>query len=95
MTVLAALFLMCPKVYEHTWMLNTACLLAFCGIWIEKGMGLIIPGFIPSTLHEMVEYQPSLLEWKITAGIWAFGLMVYTIALKIASNIFAARGSKH
>ena len=32
----------------------------------------------------MVEYQPSLTEWQITAGIWAFGLMVYTIALKIA-----------
>jgi molybdopterin-containing oxidoreductase family membrane subunit len=36
------------------------------GIWIEKGMGLIIPGFIPSTLHEMAEYTPSLMEWKIT-----------------------------
>ena len=36
-------------------------------------MGLIIPGFVPSTLHEVVEYLPNLLEWKIMAGIWAFG----------------------
>lgn len=54
-------------------------------------MGLIIPGFIPSTLHEIVEYPPSLAEWKITAGIWAVGLMVYTIALKIAARVFGGQ----
>jgi molybdopterin-containing oxidoreductase family membrane subunit len=47
-------------------------------------MGLIVPGFIPSTLHEIVEYGPSLSEWKITAGIWALGLLVFTAALKVA-----------
>ncbi|MEZ4655763.1 MAG: hypothetical protein R3E12_19800, partial [Candidatus Eisenbacteria bacterium] len=72
--------------------LISACVLSFVGIWIEKGMGLIIPGFIPSTLHEIVEYAPSLVEWKITAGIWAFGLMVLTVALKIALPILAGRG---
>ena len=69
-------------------MLNTACVLAFIGIWIEKGMGMVIPGFVPSTLHEIVEYTPSLLEWKIMAGIWALGLMIYTLAIKIAINVF-------
>jgi Ni/Fe-hydrogenase subunit HybB-like protein len=64
--------------------LNAACLAAFAGVWIEKGMGLIVPGFIPSTLHELVEYQPSLTEWKITAGIWALGLIVLTLAVKLA-----------
>ncbi len=64
--------------------LNAACLAAFAGVWIEKGMGLIVPGFIPSTLHELVEYQPSLTEWKITAGIWALGFMVLTLAVKLA-----------
>ncbi|MCI0537786.1 MAG: polysulfide reductase NrfD [Verrucomicrobiales bacterium] len=88
MTVLAALFLLCPKVSAHSWMLNTACALAFLGIWIEKGMGMIIPGFVPSVLHELVEYKPSLLEWKITAGIWALGLMIYTLSIKIAINVF-------
>lgn len=65
-------------------MLVAACLMAFVGAWIEKGMGLIIPGFIPSTLHEIVEYAPSQLEWKVTVGIWAFGLMIFTIAIKAA-----------
>ncbi|MGC3957805.1 MAG: polysulfide reductase NrfD [Verrucomicrobiota bacterium] len=88
MTVSATLCLMCPKVHDHAWILNTACVLAFIGIWIEKGMGMVIPGFVPSTLHEMVEYTPSLLEWKIMAGIWALGLMIYTLAIKIAINVF-------
>ncbi len=92
MVILAAAILLCPKVLERPKMLITACALAFAGIWIEKGMGLIIPGFIPSTLHELVEYQPSLLEWKITAGIWAAGLGVYTIALKVAMNVFRRSG---
>jgi Ni/Fe-hydrogenase subunit HybB-like protein len=69
---------------ERRWALNAACACAFCGVWIEKGMGLIIPGFVPSTLHELVEYVPSLSEWKITAGIWAMGLMVLTLAVRIA-----------
>ncbi|MCW5756701.1 MAG: hypothetical protein KIT54_05630 [Phycisphaeraceae bacterium] len=56
-------------------------------VWIEKGMGLIIPGFIPSTLHQIVEYTPSLVEWQVSAGIWAFGLVIYTVVLKIAIPI--------
>ena len=72
-------------------LLNTACLLAFVGLWIEKGMGMIIPAFIPSTLHEIVEYRPSLTEWKITAGIWALGFMIYTLLLKITINIHSRK----
>ncbi len=88
--VVAALLLLCPKVTEHAWMLISACVLAFAGVWIEKGMGLIIPGFIPSTLHEIVEYQPTMVEWQITAGIWALGLMVFTLALKAALPILSS-----
>ncbi len=65
-----------------------ACICVIAGIWIEKGMGLIIPGFIPSTLHEVIEYTPSLTEWKVTAGIWAFGLMILTVTMKIAIAVF-------
>lgn len=69
---------------ERVVWLDLACVAAFAGVWIEKGMGLIVPGFIPSTLHEIVEYSPSLTEWKITAGIWALGLMILTLGVKLA-----------
>ena len=64
--------------------LNLACVAALVGVWIEKGMGLIVPGFIPSTLHELVEYVPSLTEWKVSAGVLAMALMVLTVAVKLA-----------
>ena len=62
--------------------LNVACVLSILGIWIEKGMGLVIPGFIPTPLGEIVEYTPTVNETLICLGIWAFGLLLYTIFLK-------------
>jgi molybdopterin-containing oxidoreductase family membrane subunit len=82
--IVAAILLLRPGVVNHKVQLIIACALAFVAVWIEKGMGLIIPGFTPSTLHEVVEYTPSLVEWQIMAGIWAGGLLIYTLALKIA-----------
>jgi len=81
-----ALFFM-PEALERGTIRIAACVLCIVGIWIEKGMGLIIPGFIPSTLHEIVEYSPSLVEWKVTAGIWAFGLLVLTVLLKLIATV--------
>ncbi|MEZ4270548.1 MAG: NrfD/PsrC family molybdoenzyme membrane anchor subunit [Myxococcota bacterium] len=68
-----------------------ACVMVFCGVWIEKGMGLIIPGFVPSTLGEIVEYLPSLTEWQISAGIWAAGLGIFTLLLKIAVQVLTGQ----
>lgn len=67
--------------------LDVACVLAIIGIWIEKGMGLVIPGFIPSPLGEIVEYAPTLNETLICLGIWAFGLLCYTLFLRTSIPI--------
>ncbi|MGP1346127.1 MAG: sulfate reduction electron transfer complex DsrMKJOP subunit DsrP [Phycisphaerales bacterium] len=87
LNVIAAVMFLMPQAMRNMWLVSIACVLAFVGVWIEKGMGLIVPGFIPSTLHQIVEYAPSLVEWQVSAGIWAFGLMIYTVALKIAIPI--------
>jgi len=87
--IVAVCLFLSPLVLRSTTVLVVACVIAFIAAWIEKGMGLIVPGFVPSTLHEIVEYQPSLMEWKVTAGVWAFGLMVYTVGLKAAISVFA------
>lgn len=85
-----ALFFL-PAALERSTVRIIACLCCIVGIWIEKGMGLIIPGFIPSTLHEIVEYAPSLVEWKVTVGIFAFGLIVLTLLMKLITNVFSGR----
>lgn len=71
--------------------IDAACVMTFVAIWIEKGMGLVVPGFVPSTLHEMVEYVPNELEWRVVVGIWALGLMVFTLGIKIAIEVFTGR----
>jgi len=71
--------------------LNLACVLAIVGIWIEKGMGLVVPGFIPSPLGEMVEYWPSLNETLVCLGIWAFGFLSYTVFLRMSIPILQGR----
>lgn len=91
--VVACVWFLCPVVERHAALLNTACVLTFVGIWIEKGMGLIIPGFIPSTLGEIVEYHPTLAEWQIVAGVWAGGLMIFTLALKVAIPVLTGRAA--
>ena len=52
------------------------------GIWIEKGMGLIIPGLTPDTLGEIYEYYPTLTEVRVAAGVFAVGFLVFTLMLK-------------
>jgi molybdopterin-containing oxidoreductase family membrane subunit len=89
LNIIATVLFLHPATLKHPRWLAAACLMAFCGIWIEKGMGLIVPGFIPSTLHEIVEYSPSLTEWKIMVGVWALGLMIFTVALKVAMPVLS------
>lgn len=89
--VSSAVMLHLPAARTRSVVLNVACVLAFAGVWIEKGMGLIIPGFVPSTLHELVEYAPSLTEWRVAAGIWALGLMILTVSIKVALPVLTGR----
>lgn len=71
--------------------LNVACVLLIIGVWIEKGMGLIVPAFVPTPLGELVEYLPTLNEVFVTLGIWAFGLLVYTILVRVTIPVLSGR----
>ncbi len=76
-----------PAVRNNMKLLPIVCAMAFSGIWIEKGMGLIVPGFIPTPIGEVTEYFPTFVEWLMTFGIWAFGFFILTILLKGAIGI--------
>lgn len=91
--LLAMVLLVLPVSRSLRW-LNLTCVLCIVGIWIEKGMGLVIPGFIPTPLGEMTEYRPSLNETLVCFGIWAFGLLCYTVFLRMAVPILQGRLAK-
>ncbi len=78
----ALTLLMIHKTRLNMVTLNIAAVLGFSGIWIEKGMGLVIPGFIPTPLGEIFEYSPTLLELGVSVGIYAAGALVFTILAK-------------
>ncbi len=82
-----ALFLS-TRARENPVTLNLACSLVIVGVYVEKGMGLVIPGFIPGALGEIYEYSPTNHEILITIGIWAVGALLYTLMLKFAIPIY-------
>ena len=83
LNVIATLTLTVHKLRNNGFYRYSACILLFVAIWIEKGMGLVIPGFIPSPLGDVVEYSPTFIEIGITMGIWAFGLFVISLLVRL------------
>jgi len=71
--------------------LLAACVMLIVGIWIEKGMGMIVPAFIPTPLGEIVEYLPTVNETLVTLGIWAGGLLIYTILVRVTVPVLSGR----
>ena len=65
-------------------LLIAACTGIVISLWIDKGIGLIIGGFVPSPMEEVVEYFPTFIEITVTLGIWAIGLLILTALLKVA-----------
>ena len=63
------------------------CAAAIVGVWVEKGMGLVIPGFVPSPLGEVVEYAPELHRVLRVGGHLGAGRALYTLLLKAAVPI--------
>ena len=82
-TVAFILFLV-PSTRKNFITLNIGAVLIYAGVYIEKGIGLIIPGFTPDTLGEIYEYFPSRTEIFITIGIFSAGFLIYTLLLKVA-----------
>jgi molybdopterin-containing oxidoreductase family membrane subunit len=85
--VTAFILFLNPATRRNNVTLIIGCILVFIGVYIEKGMGLVIPGFIPDTLHEIQEYAPSGTEMLLAMGIWATGLFVFTMLLRVAIPI--------
>ncbi|MBP7342849.1 MAG: polysulfide reductase NrfD [Syntrophaceae bacterium] len=85
---LAALLI--PGLRKQEKWLAPACVAVFASLWIEKGLGLVIPGFIPSPLEAMTEYHPTGPEIAITLGVWAVGFLILTAFYKIFTAVRGA-----
>jgi len=86
-SVVAFLLFLFPATRRNLVTLNLGCLLIYTGVYIEKGIALVIPGMTPDTLGEFYEYVPTLTEVRIGAAIGSIGFIIFTVLCKIAIPI--------
>ena len=88
-SVAAFILFLIPQTRKNFVTLNLGCLLIFSGVYIEKGMGLVIPGMTPDTLGEIYEYTPTINEWAVAIGVFGIGFLLFTVLVKIAVPIMS------
>jgi molybdopterin-containing oxidoreductase family membrane subunit len=87
MAIAALILLLVPRWRNNLRLLPWACVLVFFSIWIDKGMGLIVAGFIPSVMGKVVEYTPSGPELMITLGVWGIGFFILSVLFKVVLTL--------
>jgi molybdopterin-containing oxidoreductase family membrane subunit len=85
--IISIIMLLVPATRKREDTLAIACVLLFISLWIDKGIGLVIGGFVPSPLEEITAYHPSFQEIMITLGVWATGFFILTVLYKIALSV--------
>jgi molybdopterin-containing oxidoreductase family membrane subunit len=76
-----------PGIRKNEKVLAFACAILFISLWIDKGFGLVIGGFVPNMFEGVTEYWPTAAESMITAGVWAIGMLVLTVLYKVAVSV--------
>lgn len=79
--------LIVPSTRRNETTLAVAAAAVFVAAWIDKGMGLVVGGFVPNPFEKVVEYAPTAPELLITLGVWAIGFFVLTVLYKIAISV--------
>ncbi len=87
LAIFSLVLLLNPATRRNERTLAVASAAVFISLWIEKGFGLIIGGFVPNPFGRVFEYWPTAPETIITIGIWATGLLILTILYKIATAV--------
>jgi len=87
LAIVALVVLINPKTRgNHSWLLF-GCVAVVASLWIDKGLGMVIAGFVPNTLGQVVHYSPTAPELLISLSIYAIGLLVITGLYKIALEV--------
>lgn len=87
LAIVALVLLINPKTRNDDKTLKIACAAVFFSMYLEKGLGLVVAGFIPNAFDQIREYSPTIPELMIALGIWATGVFVLTILYKIAISV--------
>ncbi len=86
-SVASLALLIVPKTRNNHKVLFITCIMVFLAIWVEKGIALIVTGFIPNPFGQVFQYSPTLPETLIVLSIWALGFFLITIFYNIALSV--------
>lgn len=85
--VTAFVIFVVPAFRNRIPVLLVGCVLAVAGVYVEKGLGLLLPGLTPDVIGEVYRYTPSLNELMVGVGVWGVGLLSFTFMAKISIAI--------
>jgi len=87
LAIISLILLLTPSLRKNETILGIACFTVFGSIWIDKGLGMVVTGFIPSPFGKVIEYWPTFPEFMISIGVYAIGALIVTGLYKIALSI--------
>jgi len=87
LAIISLILLLTPSLRKNEKILGIACFTVFGSIWIDKGLGMVVTGFIPSPFGKVIEYWPTFPEFMISVGVYAIGALIVTGLYKIALSI--------
>ncbi|MEX1312496.1 MAG: sulfate reduction electron transfer complex DsrMKJOP subunit DsrP [Candidatus Sulfomarinibacteraceae bacterium] len=87
LAVVALVILVNPATRRAETTLVVGCIAVFGSLWIDKGLGMVIAGFVPSPLGKVTHYAPTAPELTISLAIYAAGILIVTGLYKIALEV--------
>jgi len=87
LAVISIIILVNPKLRKNENILAFACVTVFASIWIDKGLGMVVTGFIPSSLGDVTEYWPTWTEFFISMGVYGIGALLVTAFYKMTLSV--------
>lgn len=94
LAIISLVLLLVPKFRENEKTLTFAAISVFVSLWIDKGFGLVVGGFVPNPLEHITEYWPTAIEAMISLAIWCVGALILTFLYKIATSIKEQTGGE-
>ncbi|MBC8426045.1 polysulfide reductase NrfD [bacterium] len=83
----SAVLMLQPKIRGNLNVLPFICVAIIVAVWIEKGLGLVVAGFIPNTMGTITEYFASVPETLVTLGVYGIGFLILTGLYKITITV--------
>jgi Ni/Fe-hydrogenase subunit HybB-like protein len=87
LSALSLVLLLVPRLRRNETLLPVAAVAVVASLWIDKGLGMVVTGFVPSPLGHITEYLPTGRETLIALGVYALGGLVLTVLYKIAVGV--------